>query len=453
MYIQFKKSYFIRLLCLMLVSSSLMYANADEAFVKASKDFFDKGRMFSGESKQLMVNTQQVDKELLDFERALMIPHKTSQALRTLNQILNAVNEGLMIAEQVPETREQAQKLRASLEQIHTPVAKASKSMDSIDKKIVPLLKAAHKAEVVSSKLVIAENTYRNMGISYVKGVGALTKCKDNKIIIKILNESTVVYKEMDIRLKQINDAYASARKVPEDTMKEIIKEIEKIQQIEKPVMELTAKLKPLYDQLKELRYILDKRIGIRPGYPCGPKICFHEVPFPCGVKTCSKHVAFVKVYYPCGTKMCSQKTPYPCGIKTCSVNISMSVADAIKGASKIEHKIESVLSSTIYSALKTVGIGSLVHDLEKQADNIIRPILSKLHLNIDTRLPSLNISLETKLLDKGIVDIDKFEKELEQILSNMDIKGAKLSPYVKKLEKLNGEIESVLKSPICEAK
>lgn len=235
--------------------------------------------------------------------------------------------------------------------------------------------------------------------------------------------------------------------------MKEIFREIEKIKQLEKPIMELNAKLKPLYDQLKELQYVLDKHIGIKPGYPCGPKICYREVYFACGVKTCTKHTLLGKVHYPCGTKNCSQKTPYPCGVKTCSVDIAMTVADALKGANAIEHKMESILSSTIYSALKTVGIGALIHDLENEANNVIKPVLSKLHLNIDTRLPNLDISLDTKLIDKGIADIDKFEKELEQLLSNIDTKGPKLSPYLQKLEKINGEIKSILKLPICKKK
>lgn len=453
MNIVFKKGCFTRLLCLVLVSSSLMYANTNEDFVKASKAFFDKGRMFSGESKQLMDNTHQVDRELLDFERALMIPHKTSQALKTLDMALTSLNEGLEIAEQVPETREEAQKLRESLAKIHTPVSKASKSMQSIDKKIVPLLNATHKAEKISAKLVVAENAFRNVGIGYIKSVSTVTQCEHNDVIIKVLNNSTVVYTHMDKRIKEINDAYANVRKIPESTMREILKEIEKIKQLEEPILKLNAQLKPLYDQLKELQHILDKRIGIKPGYPCGPKICYKEVYFPCGVKTCTKHTFLGKVHYPCGTKNCSQKTPYPCGVKTCSVNISMSVGDALKGADTIEHKMESILSSTIYSALKTVGIGSLVHDLENQANNLIKPVLSKLNLNIDSRLPNLNISLNSKLLDKGISDVNNFEKELAQLLPQIDMKSPKFNTYLQELEKIDGEIKSVLKSPICKKK
>ena len=446
----FKTGVFAKFWCIILVASSFMYGNVDDDFMKASTAFFDEGKVFSSESKRLMDNTHQVDKELLDFEHALMILHRTSQALKALDGALTATKEGLIVAEQIPQTREQAIKLKLDLEKIHKPVSNASKTMQDIDVKVVPLLNATHKAEVVASKLVIGEDAFRHVGISYINSVGLVSQCEHDGMIISILDHSRGVYTDIDREMKRINDIYDTVRSIPEKTMYAILKELEKIRLIEEPVMRLNANLEPLYDVLKELEHVLDKRIGVKPGYPCGVEICHKEQSYPCGTKTCTKHVLGKKVSYPCGVETCTEKVPYPCGDKTCHVDITMSVNDALKGADAIEHKIESMLSSTIFSALKTVGLGSIIHDLENEANNLVKPILSKLHLNIDTRLPSLDINLDPKLLEMGIADIGKFEAELEKLSAIIDMHSPTFAPSTQKLDKINEDIKSVLNSPRC---
>lgn len=448
--VPFRKCLFLKLCSLLVVFSPMLYANTDDDFIKASKGFFNEGEVFSSQSKLLMDNTHQVDQELLDFKNALMLVHRTSQALKTLDSGLNAVNEGLMVAEQVPQTREKAQKLKQDLEKIHKPISNASKTMENIDAKIVPILNITTKAEGVASKLVIGENVFRKAGINYINGVGLVSQCVHDEMIIDILNHSRVVYTDIDKEIKRINDTYANVRQIPEKTMLEILKQIEKIKLIEEPIVRLNEKLKPLYDTLKELSHVLDKRIGVNPGYPCGADICHHDESYPCGTKTCTKHVFGKKVHYPCGVETCTKKVPYPCGVKTCHVEITMSAADALKGADAIEHEIESKLSSTIFKALKAIGLGSIIHDLENQANSLLKPILSKLNLNIDTRLPNLDIDLDTKLLEMGIADIGKFESELEKLGAIVDMRSPTFSPYSQQLDKISVDIKSILNSPRC---
>ena len=448
--VPFRKCFFLKLCSLLLVLSPTLYANTDDDFINASTSFFNEGEVFSGQSRQLMDNTHQVDKELLEFKNALMIVHKTSQALKTLDSGLNAVHEGLMVAEQVPQTREKAQKLKQDLEKMHQPISKASKTMEDIDVKIVPILNVTTKAETVAAKLVIGENVFRQAGIAYINSVGLVSQCVHDEMTITILNHSRVVYTDIDKEIKHINDIYANVRAIPEATMLEILKQIEKIRLIEEPIVNLTEKLKPLYDTLKELSRVLDKRIGVKPGYPCGADICHHDESYPCGTETCTKHVFGKKVHYPCGVKTCTKEVPYPCGVKTCHVEISMSVEDALKGADAIEHEIESKLSSTIFKALKTIGLGSIIHDLENQANSLVKPILSKLNLDVDTRLPSLDISLDAALLEKGITDIGKFESELEKLSAMIDMHSPTFGPYSQELDKINVDIKSILNSSRC---
>lgn len=440
------KGFIGKLCCILIVASSLAHANNDDAFIKSANALFDEEKIFEIESKRLMDNTHQVDKALLDFETLLRIEHKTTQALVTLDNALNTIQKGLNIAEQVPQTKEQAQKLKKDIEVVQKPVASAAKTMSEIDTKIVPLLNATQKAEKVASKLVVIEDGFRHVSMSYFDTVGLVSQCEHDDMIIGIMDHSRIVYTDIDKEMKRINDTYDNVKKIPERTFNEIGKRIERIKLLEEPLVKLHDKLEPLYHVLNELDYVLDKRIGVKPGYPCGADICYREQSYPCGTKTCKK----MGVPYPCGVKTCTEKIPYPCGVKTCHIDITMSVSDALKGTDAIEHKIESMLSSTAYKALKEIGLGSIIKDLENQANTLVKPVLSKLNLNIDTSLPKLDIDFDLKLIDMGVADISQFESELVKLGAILDMRSPTFSPYSQKLNIISTDIKSVLSSPRC---
>ncbi|OIP53195.1 MAG: hypothetical protein AUK54_09545 [Helicobacteraceae bacterium CG2_30_36_10] len=127
-----------------------------------------------------------------------------------------------------------------------------------------------------------------------------------------------------------------------------------------------------------------------------------------------------------------------------------MSVSDVIKGSDAIEHKIKSIVSSTIYTALKDVGLGSIVKDLEHQAQNLLKPVLSKLNLAIDTSLPPLAINFDLALIDAGIADLQTFENELIKLGKILDMQSPTFGSYTQKLEVINADIKSALRSPRC---
>ena len=440
------KGFIGKLCCILIVASSLAHANNDDAFIKSANALFDEEKIFEIESKRLMDNTHQVDQALLNFETVLMAEHKTAQALITLDNALTTIEKGLSIAEQVPQTKEQAQKLKKDLETIHKPVASSAKTMSAIDAKVVPLLNATQKAEKVTSKLVVIEDGFRHVSMSYFDTVGLVSQCEHDDMIIGIMDHSRLVYTDIDKEIKRINDTYDTVKKIPEKSFHEIRVQLEKIIPLEAPLVRLHDTLEPLYHVLNDLEHVLDKRIGVKPGYPCGADVCYREQSYPCGTKICHKYGA----PYPCGIKTCTEKVPYPCGIKTCHVDITMSVFDALKGSDAIERKIESILSSTAYKALKEIGLGSIIKDLENQANTLVKPILSKLNLNIDTSLPKLDIAFDLNLIDAGIADIGKFEAELVKLSAILDMHSPTFSPYSQKLNIISTDIKSVLSSPRC---
>lgn len=440
------KGFFFQLCCALYLTSSLAYGANDEVFMQSANALFDEEKVFEFESKRLMDNTHQVDQALLNFETVLMAEHKTAQALITLDNALTTIEKGLSIAEQVPQTRIEAQKLKKNLETIHKPITSSAKTMSAVDAKVLPLLNATQKAEKVTSKLVKIEDSFRHVSMSYFDTVGLVSQCEHDDMIIGIMDHSRMVYMDIDKEIKRINETYDTVKKIPEKSFHEIRIQLEKIIPFEPPLVRLHNALEPLYHSLNDLEHVLDKRIGVKPGYPCGADVCYREQSYPCGTKMCKKYGAS----YPCGVKTCTQKVPYPCGVKTCHVDISMSVSDALKGAEAIEHKIESILSSTAYKALKEIGLGSLIKDLENQANALVKPILNKLNLNIDTTLPKLNIDFDLQLIDTGIADIGKFEAELIKLSAILDMRSPTFSPYSQKLDKINIDIKSALNSTRC---
>ncbi len=448
----FNKGFFLRVWCIILATSSFMYADTDAAFMDASKAFSSEGAVFESESKQLMNNTHEVDKALQDFEHILMVPHKTSQALITLDNALTTIKLGLSAAEQVPQTRAQAQKLKQDLESVHKPIASASETMKKVDDKIFPLLKATHKAEVTAAKLVDVEDSFRTIGMNYINTVGKVSQCDHDAVVIAILQNSRTVYSDIDKEMKNINNTYDAIKRIPQEAITAITKQIEKVRLLEEPLVRFNNQLKPIYDPLNELRRVLDQRIGVKAPYPCGVKTCYHEQSYPCGAKTCKKNCGLTTCTYPCGVKTCSQKVPYPCGVKSCDVDISMSVADALKGADAIEHKIESILSSTIYTALKEVGLGSIKRELEDKANALVKPVLSALDLHVDTSLPRLDVDFDMKMIEKGIADIAKFEAELAKLSAIIDMHSPTFQPHSVKLEKMYVDMKGILSSPRCQA-
>jgi hypothetical protein len=441
---------FLKLSPILFMTGSFVHASSDEQFYASSNAFFDEAKVFQYESKRLMDNTHEVDRTLIDFERILSIPHKTSQALKTLDGTLTTIKTGLTAAEQIPQTKEQAQKLKQSLEGVQKPVSTASKKMETIDNKIAPLLKVVHNAELTASTLANDEETFRIAGIGYINTVGLVSKCEHGDTIISILDNSRSAYSDIDREMKRINDGYDYTKKIPQKAIDEISKEIDKISLLENPLSNLNARLWPIYEPLNELKNVLDKRISVKAPYICGVDTCYKEQEFPCGTKMCKKNCGITTCHYPCGVKMCSQKVPYPCGEKTCDIEISMSVSDAIKGSEAIEKKIESMLSSTVYKALKVAGLGSIIKDLENSANNLVKPVLNKLNFNIDASVPNLDINLDVKMIDGAIADIGKFDVEIGKLIPMVNMQGPTFKPYSMKLDKINMDIKSLLNSPQC---
>lgn len=443
--------------CLLLLTfAQLTYAD-EAAFVKSTTSFFNETVTFSKESKLLIDNTQEVDTALLDLEKALTVPHNVATALKQLDDTLTVVKKMIVIAKQVPQTREQALKLEKSVDSIKPSVANASATADKLDKAVEPVRAAANKTETAAATALDFEIAFRGFALTYFDGIEKVIECSTTKPniepqTIKTLDGSTTSFHKIDAGMQQVNQKYATTVAIPEKALKasisQINEQIKQLEQILTAVNGLQNQLAPLNDTLAELQKILDKSIGFSFGYPCGPKMCSQRTPYPCGVKMCGGKYT----RYPCGTKTCYEEVPYPCGVNTCSAKVAMSLSTVINGTDEIERKIESLLSSTAWQALKTIGVKKYVDDLKNQADKLAKPVIGKLNLNISTTLPNLDIKLNTVVLDASVKQLTQLYDALAQLSKSVDMTNTTFAPEISKLQLLDKDRLNLLKVSGCQA-
>ena len=427
-------------LCLLgLASAQLTFAD-DTPFAKSSSAFFKETETFTKESNLLIDNTQEVDNTLLNLENALTIPHKVATALKQLNETLALIKEMVVIAKQVPQTRDAAQTLETNLDAIKKPVAEAADKSAKLDQAVEPVRKATGKAESAAETTLNYENKFRTAALAYINMIELLSPCAESKPniepqAIKILDNSTSTFNKIDTGLIQVNQKYAATVSMPEKALKATIsqvqEEIKQLEQILNAVDGLQGQLHPLNDALADLKKVMDQQVGFDFEYPCGSKMCSQSTPYPCGAKMCKGKFG---VKYPCGTEMCHKEVPFPCGVKMCSEKLHLSVSTVINGADAIEHKIESLLSSTAWQALKTIGVKKYVDDLQKQAESLTKSVTGKLHLNISTKLPDMNFKLNAAILATLTQQLNKFADVIPPIGLGIDINSPSFASEFSKL-------------------
>lgn len=396
--------FFIGVIALSVIAN----ADATDDLRKVSATFFAEEGIFVKESSRLLNNTTEVDQALVNLEQKLLIPHQANTMVQNLDKSMTTVELGLTALEFIPQTKVQAQQFKRSLQAAHKPVSSMATTLQKIDNTIVPLINAVDKAEKVAIQTMDAEERFRNVGIRYSDLLANLISCEHGEISLKAVNSSLPIYQDIDGKLKIVNDKYDEAKKVPYEAIGFITKEMKIVADFAKPAMEINAQLAPLNSVLGEIRVVLDKQIGLPASVPyvCGVKMCSQQVSYPCGFRTCKRSCGFIDCPFQC-PNFCTKEVPYPCGPQTCNVDLSISVADALKGADEIEKIIESKVSGVAFQALKTVGLGNIISQLQNQAQNMIKPLLSKLNLNIDLNLPdpNLNISYDKLVQAKSLID------------------------------------------------
>ncbi len=429
-------------------------ADQSQEFMKSSTTFFTETGTFETESNLLIKNTQEVDDALLKLENALSVPHKLATALKTLDNTLDTVKQMIGVAKLVPQTKAQAENLEKRLNTIHPNVKKAAESAEKFDKSVEPFRNATNKAEEAAATCLVGERTIQQAAFGYTDSVEALVGCVEKQpaaepTAITLLNRSTDSFQKINAGMKKANETYDTTVGLPakalQATTDKILSQLKQMEDLLAAVNRLQGDLGPINNALAELKKVLDQSVSVSFDYPCGPKMCSQKVPYPCGVKTCRKWGAS----YPCGTKWCNKEAPFVCGVNTCDANIGMSVGTIVTSANEIEHKIESMLSSTAWEALKVIGINKVVDELKKKADGLFKPVMSKLHLDFPVDLPNLDI-FDVKLLTDAVPKFTQLGDAMMQFNKIVSMDSPVFGPNLDQLDKLRVETTGLLRQVQC---
>ncbi len=464
---------FLHILLITQLTIVSVSANGIETFVASSKAFMGEGNVFKGESKRLMDNTTEMENTLLALEKDLAKPHKTTQNLKKLDKGLGTIRTMLNGVAIIPQIRSKVELLISRIDNIYNPVHSALEKMQKVDKAIQPLQNTTKKAEKANSKILNAEQSFRHGNLLYIDKVGKGMQCLHGSFMINLLNHSRLSYNIVDKKLKKINDDYDAAKNAPEKLIASLINEIRDMLKINGILHGINLQLEHLYNPLKNVQYILSKKVSITLPYACGIKTCSKSEPYPCGVKTCSKSESYAcgvktcskhtflgtahypcgtktchhNVDYPCGTKICHKNVDYPCGTKTCHVPISLTVEDILHGADAIEAKIKSLLSSVVWEGLKDVGLKSYIKQLQNEANALLRDALNQLHLDINMDLPKISL-IEIHKLEQLIHELELFIAKIEPLEKEINLQY--LLPKVNYLELKQFYLDIDTKLPEC---
>lgn len=432
-------------------------AYAQEApYPNAATAFFNETEVFGKQSTLLIDNTQEIDNALLKLENILALQHKAAIALKQLDTTLTTAQQMIVVAKQFPQIRNQAETLETNLNAIHPSVTRAAVSAEKVDVALEPTRVATAKAENATATALDYEGKLRDFGLAYISQVENLTQCVDTHPAMEapatgILTRSYEGFSRIDKGMAFANQTYASTvgapAKVVLATVDEISIQVEKLEQMLAAITALQNQLQPLNEPLAELKKILDQSLGFSFQYPCGAKMCSQNTPYPCGVKTCRGKWG---VTYPCGTKICHKEVPFPCGVNTCSAGVNMSMSTALNGADAIERKIEAILSSTAWSALKTIGVKQYVDQITHQADALLKPVLGRLNLNISPNLPNLDVSLNSNLLASTLPQFNLLAQKMTDFISVIDMRNPVFAPEIANLNALQIDIGNGLRLNGC---
>jgi len=467
------RNIFIQLFLITQITMISASSNEMQKFVVSSKAFMGEGNVFKVESKRLLDNTTEMEHTLLELEKDLAKPHKLTQNLKKLDKGLSTIRNILTGVSIIPQIRSKVELLISRIDNIYNPIHNALEKMQKVDKAIQPLQTTTKKAEKVNSKILNAEQSFRHGNLLYIDKVSKGMQCLHGSFMVKVLDNSRSSYNLVDKKLKKVNDDYDTAKNTPQKLISILISEIKDMLKINGILHDITTQLEHLYNPLKNIQYILDKKISIDLPYTCGIKTCSKNEPYPCGVKmcskreayacgvkTCSKHTIFGTAHYPCGTKTCHhtidypcgtktchKKVDYPCGTKTCHVSISLSVEDILHGADAIEAKIKSLLSSVVWEGLKDAGLKSYIQQLQREANALLKDALNQLHLDINMNVPKVS-TIEIEKLEQLMHELELFISKIEPLIKEIDLQY--LLPKVNYLEIKKFYLDIDTKLPQC---
>lgn len=315
---------------------------------------------------------------------AVNVPEYVAKGSGAIVNVLTPVEDGLDVAEDVPDTKDWAESLKQSL----TPLRSRC---ESINKKAKPIADKLYPVWDRIDVLSLAVGSVDTYVTGYLDGLGAYVKSL-NSIVQTVaaysamrnrergkesayqkwwtsesgnsfMNDSAAIAGNIDRTDAHIL-AVTNGLKIVYATLETFKTDAKAIDQVYEPISPAVDRIEKVKNSLQDTRNgladlsaALNKSVGVS----------FPYVKFEHGIP----HTAYYRV--------------------------SVSVKTVIRGTSAIENEIRQKLSSLLYDALKLFGLNKAVQQIANEGRNMINSAVHELDQRVDFSIPGLS-GLDSRL-------------------------------------------------------
>lgn len=281
--------------------------------------------------------------------------------LKKLEAAVNAVYTAAETAEAIPQAREKAKKIKASMATAKANVTAARKRMDAIVAKTEPIRKklasAAEKAGKVETALTLVnDGPIVNMRFPIAIAAGCVKKIPAPKHDCAVKNTDDTALK-VDAVVLEYDRVVQLLLTNPQPWLPSVSfldpfnANLNVVDKLRADMEALLKRLNTLASQLGKLNDVLDRSFSFSFPYP-DPTL---ENP-----------------------------------VRISHYEVKIGFRTIINGANAIEDAIEKALSKTLWTVLKGLGVSKYVHELQDKANSAVDELLRAVNFNVDVNLPSL---------------------------------------------------------------
>ncbi len=334
----------------------------------ALKELDNNSAILETDVKQLSVRAHKVSQVLDISAKGLAVPSKLASVLTKLETVLKQLDRAAEIVEAVPQAREDAKKLRSSIEpllkDVTTAKEKARRIADKIEPVRITVAKSSVNAENFSKGLALFDHDLlqhepaaTQICQTCINGSADSNKaCMQSKVDEKASQINKLVV-EMDRIIKPLVASYVPSMPVLA-ILDEFNIKMALFDDLQHQIDMLESKIDVMLSPLNELTKLLDKEFRVK----------FH-------VPLLGEH----------------------------SVGVGMRTI--IQGSNAIEKEIEHLLSKAAWKVAKEFGVGKIVKSIEEDAHKELDNTLKKLHLN-----PVLSLA--------ALKDLGNIESPVDKLLA-----------------------------------
>lgn len=278
--------------------------------------------------------------------------------LKGLDNAMETATDLLAYAEDIPETSEKATQLDNKIEKIHPGVENADQKVGALNKTLTPVRTKLTSFNPKLENAVKSAVRFQTAMVQYSQIIDQAQKCisslPDGKAKDDLQAKLDQLSDKSDgavVDLNRLLQAPIKAIKAADDEIQNKIAPFQaKLQQVERGVDALLTSLTDVISPLQDLERVLNASVCTR--FPYWNPL----------------HPTHIRHY-----------------------DLCMSVREARQGIDEIKHMIEKIVGKTLYKFVEKFGIEKLARDLQDKANEAMKPILDRLHLDFDVSVPGLD--------------------------------------------------------------